>query len=491
MSGDLTPKFSEIDTSRKTPRNEWEVNDTTALGLPSTKKKILMLAPLKASGSAGDGDLIESVSSPDDAEAYCGIVAREMYEWLLKGNSVPDVDLLCIDEPTGTAAGGSITFATAAEADGVIKLFFGAYEVDVEVTTGDTPAEIATAAYNAVAANAKCPVVGSSPSDPTFEYDYSYDGTLGNYVRTTVIIPDDMKTTATVVQLGSGATDPTFGSTYADVVKNLDYDLIICPWKFTSTSLAALKTLLRHMRHASRAHDALCLVGIADTYANAQTYQATVEDRSFSILFSKATTYLPVPPHLVACYEAGIISAEGNPSVPFVEDERPALWSPLESGTPPNDTEVENCMDKGLSCYRVKASGAVEVVQLLTAATKLDGGTPSDLWASPHVGFVMKYFRKALDERFDIVFSTREARLMDDTKLGDVKAQVLAVAYELADPSRKYFSKSKLDENVDKIIVRACATNVKFVEIGVPAAIIPEYRGTLGTLFMLLAVPKS
>ncbi len=149
-------------------------------------------------------------------------------------------------------------------------------------------------------------------------------------------------------------------------------------------------------------------------------------------------------------------------------------------------------MNHGITPYMLdRDAGGTRLVQLITSATKLSGGAASQAWASIHVRTVMKYVRKAIRTRLATVYSTRASRKMTDGKTGDIKGQVLATLFELASPSLEYLSRAALEQAKDQVVVRVNATNTEFVDIGVPAPVIRDYRGANTVLFLTIPTPQA
>jgi phage tail sheath gpL-like len=484
---EFNPTFSEIDTSLNTPQDRVEINDTTATGLPSTKKRILLLAPKLAAGSAADAQLVKNLTDEADVNTYFGKIAKRLANRIFVANPLAPLDAIAIAEAGGGAAAtGSIVFATAADVDGNLELWFGDFRVDVTISVGMTPAQIVTAAVAAMTAEADCPFAGVA-NVATLELTCAVKGTIGNYYRVAAVLPTGIATTAVVTQPTGGATDPTFSATYADVFKNLNYDLVVVPWCFSGGSLTALKNTAIYMANAARNNGAMHFVGLRDTYANAITAQASYERRDFVLLWQKSTDYWPMPPHDRAAYEAGIVSSESDPSVPFVRDARPEVIAPFESGAvAPTAAEIEGCLSNGITPDVSREDGTTEVVELISTATKLSGGAASQAWASPHVWFVLKYIRKAAVTRLQTAYSTRASRKLVDGKLGDVKGVLLDLLKELAEKPLEYISKAALLENLANVVVRQNTTNPKFIDIGLPAAVIQDYRGANVVLFLTI-----
>lgn len=486
------PTFSEIDTSRRTPSDQFEFNDATALGLPSTRKRVLLLAPTTSAGSAANAALVQGLSGEDAVGDAFGVIAKRMANVIFRVHPTCWLDGLAVDEASGSAATVAILFATTAAADGTIEFWLGRQYIPVAITSGMTAAQIATAVQAAIAAAADCAWTATVDT-ATVTLTYKYKGLIGNGERVVALVPAEMATTASVTHNADGATDPTFSSTYTDVYKGIDYDVVICPWKFASGSLTALKDAATYMRHAARGNGAAHFVGVQDTYANALTYQGTVEHVEFALLWRKPNVFL-MPPHEMAAYEAAVYARESDPSVPFIKEMRdldPYVPDAV-TGTPPTDAEIENCMNHGITPYMLdRDAGGTRLVQLITSATKLSGGAASQAWASIHVRTVMKYVRKAMRTRFATVYSTRASRKMTDGKTGDVKGQALAVLFELASAPLEYLSRSALEQAKDQVVVRVNATNPEYIDIGIPAPVIRDYRGANMMLGLTIPTPQA
>ena len=482
----FNPVFVEIDASKKTPRDEFEINDQYAVGLPSTRKKVLLLAPLLAAGSASDGDLVEGVGSIDDVNSYCGLPAKHIAEALFAKQPAPDLDLLCLAEAAGTAATFTLTAAVEATGDGTARIYAGNKYVDVTITEGDTPAEVATAIYTAIAADSDFPCTAADPeAGAVVTCTDKLKGTLGNNYYIVADVTSGIGTTVTPTQPTIGATDPTIDSTVTALYQERDYDLIIIPWNFTGTSLTALKNAAAYMANAARGHGAQHLEVHKGTYSATATRNDGISRRDWVCINSKTTFYMPMPAHVAAGHVGGMLAAEADPSVPFINEDCSDLLAPVASSyTQPTAAEIENGMNAGVPTFGMNDAGDLYIPQVITTATKLSGGAVSDAWASPHVFWVMKYTRKAIAARLKSTYSTRASNKMVDGKPADVKGQILAVLQTLADRPLQYLSAEMLLKYKSQIVVRVSATNPKFIEIGIPTPVIAEYRGTLGVLFL-------
>lgn len=491
MSG-FDPQFGEIDTSRRTPSDQFEFNDSTALGLPGTRKRVLLLAPTTSAGAAANAELVEGLADEDAVGDAFGVIAKRMANIIFRIHPTCWLDGLAVDEASGAAATATILFATTAAADGTIEIWLGRQWVPVAITSGMTAAQIATAVQAAIAAAADCAWTATVDT-ATVTLTYKFKGLMGNGERVVALVPPALTTTATVTHNADGATDPTFSSTYTDVYKDINYDVVICPWKFASGSLTALKNAATYMRHAARGNGASHFIGVQDTYANALTYQGTVEHVEFTLLWRKPSVFL-MPPHEVAAYEAAVYAAESDPSVPFIRELRdldPYVRDAV-AGAPPTAAEIENCLNHGLSPYALdRDASGTRLVQLVTAATKLSGGATSQAWASIHVRTVAKYVRKAAALRLETVYSTRASRKMTDGKPGDVRGHLLALLFELASQPLEYLSKAELEQVKDKVVVRVNATNTEFLDLGFPMPIIRDYRGANTMLFLTIPRPQA
>ena len=126
-------------------------------------KRVLILAPKTSSGSITvDTQIVGPLSDEADFITYAGpgSPAHRMARAFLASCKSAEVYLLCPTAATGSAALDLITLTTTATGNGVLTISFAGEDIDVPITTGDTPTVIgdpdsaAARAYMSVARKA-------------------------------------------------------------------------------------------------------------------------------------------------------------------------------------------------------------------------------------------------------------------------------------------------------------------------------------------------
>jgi phage tail sheath gpL-like len=112
-------------------------------------KRVLILAPKTSAGSITvDTQIVGPLSDEADFITYAGpgSPAHRMARAFLASCKSAEVYLLCPTAATGSAAVDLITLTTTATANGVLTITFAGEDIDVPITTGDTPTVIGDAA---------------------------------------------------------------------------------------------------------------------------------------------------------------------------------------------------------------------------------------------------------------------------------------------------------------------------------------------------------
>jgi phage tail sheath gpL-like len=248
-----------------------------------------------------------------------------------------------------------------------------------------------------------------------------------------------------------------------------------------------LETIAEFMGNGEQGRGALHIGSNRSTYSDFITWSAARERWDFSSIFLLSTMGWRTPPHHVAAIVAGLVSAEINPSVPFLNVRLPEI-EVSESFTRPvtYDATVENVLRHGGSILDIDGdTGDVKLVALISTKTKLTSGPATDVWESVHVFFVQKFVRRAILSRLTTVYSTPASKKMVPGREEDVRGNVYQVLNEYASDPYYYLSAAALEENKSGIVVRRDPNNSKRIQIGVPAPIIQEHRGTDVELFVI------
>lgn len=479
----FNPAFEGL-TDTKRPVNRTTVNESMAGNVGAAAKKVVALLP-KTGGSLADGAKVAGLIL-DDVLSKFGHIAHLMMEKFFAANPAADVDAVCVASTAGTAAARTITVATTADMDATVKIWLGDYRVDVDVLDGDTAAEIATAIAAAITADALAPYSATADA-AVVTCTYDYKGTMGNDVSIEIEKPEDLASTFTVAQSVSGATDPTLSATHTDNYKMTNCDVVLLPLVRDDDNVEHLETVAEFMSNGEQGRGALHIGAIRDSYSNGITWSAARERKDFAVIFQLSTLPWRTPPHHRAAIEAGYVSAQSNPSVPFLNERRAAVWQGASFTRPVTyDTTIENCLRHGLAIDDIDGNtGDTKLVALISTKTKLASGPATDVWESVHVFFVEKFIRRAILDQLAAVYSTPEAKKFVDGREHDVRGHVYQVLARYASEPYFYLSAAALEQHKSGIVVRKNPSNPKRVQIGIPVPIIMEHRGTDAELFVI------
>lgn len=487
MSGYFDPTFDEL-SDTLLPVNRSVIDDSMAARVGGGRKKICALVPLQAAGSLTDKDKIPGLTL-DLALGYFGHIGFLMLQALFEENPVADLDAIAVAEAAGAAAAGTVTFATAADVTGVGIAHLGDHDVEFDITDGDTPAQVNAAMIAAIQADPYAPftavVDGAVPEETDLTYDFL--GTLGNDVRVEVTLPDGIATTATVVQPTGGATDPTIDEDYTDLYKSTNYDIVLCPWARTANDVEHLELVAAYMSGGSQGRGAMHFLHLRDSYADFLTWLTAHGREDFTASFQLETLPWLTPPHHQSAMEAGVCSAESDPSVPFQDERRPRMKTGAAFALPTTyDATLENVVAHGGTIYTLDPDdGTPKLVRLISTKTRLSTGVESGAWRSVHKFFTMKAIRRGVVDRLKTRFATRATRKFTDGKLGAVKAECVLYLQEVASDPYSWISLNTLLANLSGIVCRVDPNNPERVQIGLPAPIFEAYLGTDARVFMI------
>jgi len=222
----------------------WVELDPSKAGLGQTPGRSLLVGIKLAAGSAPPDVPVPCASQAQaDAMFGQGSMLANMFRAFFANNWANEVWGLPVAEPTGAAAAGSITVATAPTAPGTIDLYIAGYNVPVYVGATDTPTIVAASIASAINANHSLPVTaiattatvavtakfkGSSGND--IKMSDSYYGTVGGEM-----LPPGVTLTYTPLAAGTG--DPVFTAAISNLGET-EIDYVCMPFT-DATSLNA------------------------------------------------------------------------------------------------------------------------------------------------------------------------------------------------------------------------------------------------------------
>lgn len=250
-------------------------------------QKVLAIGQMTSHGSATSGALVQNIGNDSAENDLFGQTSHlaGIIRAFKSMNKKTRIDAIPLDDASGTPANSSITFSGTATEDGTLTITVGSerrHSVDVPVVSGDTAAEVASAA---VTAFANADYVDSAPftaaaNSAVITFTSVHDGTLGNTY--------DLKLSGSVAGIaavvagwGNGATNPSLTDVF-DVISNIRYQTVIWPCAYDidviQTELEARFNLTNDVK------DGVAVQVIVETLADAKTYVEDLNSQSLVII---------------------------------------------------------------------------------------------------------------------------------------------------------------------------------------------------------------
>ena len=394
---------------------------TTILLLPSqlvtafSERKTLICGQSGTTHTAVDGALNTNVEAMTDAEIETlfgadSFLTKQILAWRSSNGNYSKLDVIAKDPEATTAATGVVTFGGGpATSDGTYYVTFvdeEQYQVQVDVTSGDTVTDIGDALVTAIGALTD-PVFTVANVAGAVTATAADVGSVGEYwgIKVEGTVPG--VTVALTAWAGAG-TDPTLTG-ILDVIDGIRYTGILWP-EHWSSDLDIPKDLLDDRFNASNAIlDGVVFTGLTDTYANiltaiglqnsqslvymgspllAETYQTGpailrpadwVAAEFEGIRSRRLTTDAPISNFIVTT--SGGLDAFGGPSLASL----PYFNTPL-ADTPVtgptylfSSTEQSTLEDEGFTVYGVNsAQNFMLTSAVVTTWTTTLAGSPND-----------------------------------------------------------------------------------------------------------------
>ena len=237
--------FNNIPDTIRTPGTYVEIDNSRALkGLAANPHKVLILGQKIAAGTA-PAETVMQVTSDGLANGFFGngsILAR-MCNVFKKNNPNTELHAMCLSVTGGTAATGTLKFASSfsATATAVFYLMINGTKVYTTITSGWSVTDVCSAIKTNVNANSQLPVIASKSASAAGSDHIAFiavnSGTMGNYIDIrwnyyagqSNPAPWSVAALSMASVMGAGATDPDLGDAWA-VVDGIQYQYIIQPY---------------------------------------------------------------------------------------------------------------------------------------------------------------------------------------------------------------------------------------------------------------------
>ncbi len=305
------------------------------------------------------------------------------------------------DDPTATAASGTITTSTATTRNGTLYRYIagntghGGFPITLPVTSTQTPAQIATAMAAAINATPNLPVTaaaalavvtltalnkGAAGND--IDIRFNYLGARGGQ-QTPVGL------TFTIVPMSGGAVNPTALPTALANLASQPFDFIVCPYTDT-TSLAALATLLNDQTGRWSWDQQIyghVFAAYRGTLGNQTTFGAALNNQHTTVLGFNDS---PTPNWLIAADLAATaaVSLRADPATPLQTLALSTMQPPpLQSRFALSDQNT--LLYTGISTFTVDDAGTVRLQNVITTYQKNAFGQPDNSYLEVETMFTL------------------------------------------------------------------------------------------------------
>lgn len=257
-------------------------------------QKVLIIGQQVAAATATSGVLQTEIGNSNEEDTLFG--QNSMLAGMVRAfkaiNQLTRVDAIPLDDAAGVAATGTITIVGTATVAGTINFVIGSREnhtYAIAVAVGDTETDVADALTAANIADADAPFTVSNVAG-VVTVTADQDGTAGNEITIEVSAAEVIATgltSATIVAMASGATDPTLTNIF-DVIADIRYQTIVFPAAYGYTFIT--DELDARFNTDNDVLDGVGIATLTDTLSNIKTAAAAENSQSLVIISNLKTT---------------------------------------------------------------------------------------------------------------------------------------------------------------------------------------------------------
>lgn len=465
--------FDNIPSSIRKPGQYIEFNTKLAVRtLPANAQKVLVLAPMLASGTKAPLEAV-SIFSADEAATCFGAGSLAHLMSIAAINSYAYLDLTMIgisDAAAGIAASGTLTLSGSASSQGVVTLWVGNTRVDVAVSATDTPAIIAAALVAAIGNLPGLPVTAAVQAG-VVTLTAKNKGLAGNAITLRAQSTAIGVTTA-VAAMSQGNIDADLTAALSHVVAG-GHNIIISPFA-TQTALTALRTHLEFVSGPMEQRGAVGVAGWSASLATGITLASSLNSGRITLGWHNGSMMLPA--EIAAAYGA-VIASEEDPARPL--NTLTMALDVTDITSRPGRTEQESALHNGLTPFEVGAGDTVQIVRAITTYTRNATGVDDVSLLDLTTIRTLDYVRKACRERIALRFprsklSTRTPPLVE-SELYDVllKLEELEIL-------------ENVEDNKDKLIVERDSQDNNRINARIPSDVVNGLHVFAGVIDLYL-----
>lgn len=485
MAADASISFNQIPVNLLTPGQYVEFDNSKAIsGLVNMPQRILLVAPMLATGTATANALLQVSSSTAGIAALGrGSIGAAMIAALFAVTDTIETWIVPVADAAGGAqATGSLVVSGTPTAAGTINLYVAGQRVQVAVSTSDTAATIAAAIAAAINANPDLPATAASAS-ATVTVTSRHKGTLGNdidlrlnYYPLSEATPTGVTITITAMSGGTG--DPSI-ATALSAIGATQYNTIIMAYNDAS-NLALMEAELNNRWGPLFQNDGHCHIGLRGTVGTLNTAMSA-RNNSHITTWTCETGGEPGPvwekaalAGTVAAYYLGI-----DPARPL---QTLALPGRLPASADKRFTRAErnNVLSYGGATTIVDGGGNVVIERAVTNYKTNASGLTDPSYRDAETMYTLSLMRYQVRARISQKFP-RFKLANDGTQFAPgqaivtpkiVRAELIALALDWIDAG--------LIEDIDQfkadLVVARNGTDVNRVDVQLPPNLVNQFR---------------
>jgi phage tail sheath gpL-like len=392
---------------------EYAEIDNSQANIAQPNLRALLIGSMTSAGSAA-ANVPSQLLSPTDAGNQFGFnsMLADMARAYIASDNFGEVWGLPLAD-AGTAATGSISFAGTATAAGALSLYIASDLVTVNVTSGMTAAQLATAVAAAVSAvntlQVTAAVDGETPSKVDFtavsaslasndiDIGINYGGAAAGQATPAGITP-------TIVAMSGGLTNPVLTTALANLGA-LPFEFIVCAYN-DSVSMTAMAALMSdatgRWSYASQLWGQV-IIAYRGTVSATETFTSGLNSQHIACMPSYQS---PSPVWRAAAGAGGqiAVSARADPGVPIRDVSVPAMMAPAYQSrfSLPNRNAL--ILD-GCCTYTVDSDNNVILEKMVTTYVTNAQGQPDQSYRNLERMFLIPFVLRALKAMINTKYS--------------------------------------------------------------------------------------
>lgn len=451
--------FETIPSSIRVPGVYTEFNTKLAVrNLPVNPQKVIIIAQALA---AGTHDLLKPVQvfSDGDAEQYfgAGSQAHLMVRQAIRNNPYISLSVIGLaDAAAAIKATATLTFTGNATSQGVATAMISGIKYQTAVTTGATPADIATKLAAVINAEVDTPVVATNAAG-VITLTAKHGGVCGNEISVTASTTAKAVYIATTAMSG-GDVNPDVDDALS-VIAGEHYQIIASPFSDVDNA----RKLREHIDYVSGSIEQRGAVGVMGHRGSMATGTTLTQQINSGRVVTAWLNKVSETNAMIAAGFAAVLAFEEDPAIPLNHLEIKGLTPPAAADTP-TFAEYNTALYNGLAPLEI-VNNRVQIMRAITTYTKNATGTDDPSLLDVTTIRTLDYTRMAINQRMALRFPREKLSEKTPPK---VRSEILDVLTKMEELE---FIEA-VEANKNKLIVERDSQDVNRLNTAIPADVV-------------------